>query len=50
MFVIDHLRKTFKAPGNVTVNAVDDISLEIADGRVTEFLSVANPDKLRHLS
>ena len=22
-------------------------SLEIADGRVTEFLSVANPDKLR---
>src|SRR5918994_13925 len=28
---------------------VTALSLEIADGRVTEFLSVANPDKLRHL-
>ena len=28
---------------------VSALSLEIADGRVTEFLSVANPDKLRHL-
>ena len=29
---------------------ISALSLEIADGRVTEFLSVANPDKLRHLS
>jgi RNA polymerase sigma-70 factor, ECF subfamily len=29
---------------------VSALSLEIADGKVTEFLSVANPDKLRHLS
>jgi RNA polymerase sigma-70 factor (ECF subfamily) len=28
---------------------VSALSLEIADGRVTEFLSVANPDKLHHL-
>jgi RNA polymerase sigma-70 factor, ECF subfamily len=28
---------------------VTALSLEIADGHVTEFLSVANPDKLRHL-
>jgi RNA polymerase sigma-70 factor (ECF subfamily) len=28
---------------------VSALSLEIADGHVTEFLSVANPDKLRHL-
>jgi len=28
---------------------ISALSLEIADGRVTEFLSVANPDKLRHL-
>jgi RNA polymerase sigma-70 factor, ECF subfamily len=28
---------------------VGALSLEIADGRVTELLSVANPDKLRHL-
>jgi len=28
---------------------VSAFSLEIADGRVTEFLSVVNPDKLRHL-
>ena len=28
---------------------VSALSLEIADGKVTEFLSVANPDKLRHL-
>jgi RNA polymerase sigma-70 factor (ECF subfamily) len=28
---------------------VTALCLEIADGRVTEFLSVANPDKLRHL-
>jgi RNA polymerase sigma-70 factor, ECF subfamily len=28
---------------------VSALCLEIADGRVTEFLSVANPDKLRHL-
>ena len=29
---------------------VSALSLEIADGRVTEFLSVANPDKLHHLN
>jgi len=29
---------------------ISALSLEIADGKVTEFLSVANPDKLRHLS
>ena len=28
---------------------ISALSLEIADGRVTEFLSVANPDKLHHL-
>ena len=28
---------------------VSALSLEIADGKVTEFLSVANPDKLHHL-
>jgi RNA polymerase sigma-70 factor (ECF subfamily) len=28
---------------------VSTLSLEIADGRVTELLSVVNPDKLRHL-
>jgi RNA polymerase sigma-70 factor (ECF subfamily) len=29
---------------------ISALSLEIADGKVTEFLSVANPDKLHHLS
>jgi RNA polymerase sigma-70 factor, ECF subfamily len=29
---------------------VSALSLEMAEGRVTEFLSVANPDKLRHLT
>jgi len=29
---------------------VSALSLEIADGKVTEFLSVANPDKLGHLA
>jgi RNA polymerase sigma-70 factor, ECF subfamily len=29
---------------------ISALSLEIADGRVTEFLSVANPDKLHHLN
>ena len=28
---------------------ISALSLEIADGKVTEFLSVANPDKLHHL-
>jgi len=28
---------------------ISALSLEIADGKVTEFLSVANPDKLQHL-
>jgi RNA polymerase sigma-70 factor, ECF subfamily len=32
--------------GGLVISA---LCLEIADGRVTEFLSVANPDKLRHL-
>jgi iron(III) transport system ATP-binding protein len=38
MFVIDHLRKTFKAPGNVTVNAVDAISLEVETGKLITLL------------
>jgi iron(III) transport system ATP-binding protein len=38
MFVIDHLRKTFKASGNVTVNAVDDISLEVETGKLITLL------------
>ena len=29
---------------------ISALSLEMAEGRVTEFLSVANPDKLRHLN
>jgi len=29
---------------------ISALSLEIADGKVTEFLSVANPDKLHHLN
>jgi RNA polymerase sigma-70 factor (ECF subfamily) len=29
---------------------ISALSLEIADGKVTEFLSVANPDKLHHLT
>src|SRR6266436_2833072 len=38
MFAIDHLRKTFKAPGNVTVNAVDGISLGIETGKLITLL------------
>jgi iron(III) transport system ATP-binding protein len=38
MFAIDHLRKTFKAPGNVTVNAVDGISLDVETGKLITLL------------
>src|SRR5262245_25479110 len=38
MFAIEHLRKTFKAPGNVTVNAVDDISLGVETGKLVTLL------------
>src|SRR5207253_4171628 len=38
MFAIDHLRKTFRAPGNVTVNAVDDISLGVETGKLITLL------------
>src|SRR5437588_2524237 len=38
MFAIKNLRKTFKAPGNVTVNAVDGISLGIETGKLITLL------------
>jgi iron(III) transport system ATP-binding protein len=38
MFAIDHLRKTFLAPGNVTVHAVDDISIGIETGKLITLL------------
>jgi iron(III) transport system ATP-binding protein len=38
MFAIDHLRKTFQAPGNVTVNAVDGISLDVETGKLITLL------------
>jgi iron(III) transport system ATP-binding protein len=38
MFAIDNLRKTFVAPGNVTVNAVDGISLGIESGKLITLL------------
>jgi iron(III) transport system ATP-binding protein len=38
MFAIENLRKTFIAPGNVVVNAVDDISLGIETGKLITLL------------
>jgi iron(III) transport system ATP-binding protein len=38
MFAIDNLRKTFVAPGNVVVNAVDGISLSIEAGKLVTLL------------
>src|SRR5262245_40566541 len=38
MFAIDNLRKTFIAPGNVTVNAVDGISLGVETGKLVTLL------------
>jgi iron(III) transport system ATP-binding protein len=38
MFAIEKLRKTFVAPGNVTVNAVDDITLGISTGKLITLL------------
>src|SRR6202008_737939 len=38
MFAIENLRKTFVAPGNVVVNAVDDISLGIETGKLITLL------------
>src|SRR5437764_3584074 len=38
MFAIENLRKTFVAPGNVTVNAVDDVTLGIETGKLITLL------------
>src|SRR5882757_2443987 len=38
MFAIENLRKTFVAPGNVVVNAVDDVSLSIETGKLITLL------------
>jgi iron(III) transport system ATP-binding protein len=38
MFSIENLRKTFIAPGNVTVNAVDGVSLGIETGKLITLL------------
>src|ERR1700751_5752735 len=38
MFAIENLRKTFVAPGNVVVNAVDAISLGIGAGKLITLL------------
>jgi iron(III) transport system ATP-binding protein len=38
MFAIEKLRKTFVAPGNVTVNAVDDITIGIGTGKLITLL------------
>jgi iron(III) transport system ATP-binding protein len=38
MFAIENLRKTFVAPGNVIVNAVDDVSLSIETGKLITLL------------
>ncbi|MEA2937707.1 MAG: iron(III) transport system ATP-binding protein, partial [Alphaproteobacteria bacterium] len=38
MFSIENLRKTFLAPGNVTVNAVDGISLGVETGKLITLL------------
>ena len=38
MFAIENLRKTFVAPGNITVNAVDDVSLGIETGKLITLL------------
>ena len=41
MFSIENLRKTFVAPGNVVVNAVDGINLSIEDGKLITLLGLA---------
>ena len=38
MFAIENLRKTFVAPGNVVVNAVDGITLGVATGKLITLL------------
>src|SRR5246127_5681758 len=38
MFAIENLRKTFVAPGNVTVNAVDGVSLGVETGKLITLL------------
>jgi iron(III) transport system ATP-binding protein len=38
MFAIENLRKTFVAPGNIVVNAVDGISLGIGTGKLITLL------------
>src|ERR1043165_289682 len=38
MFAIENLRKTFVAPGNVVVNAVDGISLGVETGKLVTLL------------
>src|SRR5262245_23470565 len=38
MFAIENLRKRFLAPGNVTVNAVDGVSLGIESGKLITLL------------
>src|SRR5436305_14601925 len=38
MFLIENLRKAFVAPGNVTVNAVDGVSLGIESGKLITLL------------
>src|SRR5882757_4341620 len=38
MFAIENLRKTFVAPGNVVVNAVDDVSLSAESGKLVTLL------------
>src|SRR6202008_2767890 len=38
MFAIENLRKTFVAPGNVVVNAVDGISIGVETGKLVTLL------------
>src|SRR6201982_2078329 len=38
MFALENLRKTFVAPGNITVKAVDGISLGIETGKLVTLL------------
>src|SRR5258705_13803521 len=50
MFAIENLRKTFVAPGNVTVNAVDGISLGIETGKLITLLGPSGCGKVKTLS
>src|SRR5262245_8274322 len=45
MFAIENLRKTFVAPGNVVVNAVDGISLGIDTGKLITLLGPSGCSK-----